>query len=65
MWWSNMRKDIEGYVNMCEKCIEARHTRCYLLNPLVLPRSPWQTVKANLFKFKGRDYLILVDYFSR
>ena len=65
MWWPNIRKDIEGYVNDCEECIKARHIRCYSLKSSALPKNPWQTLGADLFEFKGRDYLILVDYFSR
>ena len=26
---------------------------------------PWQKVGADLFTFKGSDYLLLIDYYSR
>ena len=29
MRWPDMGKDIEGYVNECEECIKARHTKYY------------------------------------
>ena len=57
-----MRKDIKGFVNECEKCIKARHTRYYPSKPSTLHRGLLQTVRADLFKFKEKDYLILVDY---
>lgn len=30
-----------------------------------LPERPWVSVGSDLFEFKGRDYLVMVDYYSR
>ena len=30
----------------------------------LIPDGPWKTVGANLFAFQGRDYLMLVNYYS-
>ena len=30
-----------------------------------LPSRPWQIVATDLFHFRGCDYLLLVDYYSR
>ncbi|GFS11318.1 Pol polyprotein [Elysia marginata] len=35
------------------------------LNPTPTPSYPWQRLGADLFEWKGRTYLLLVDYFSR
>ena len=48
---------------MCEEYIKARHTRYYPLKPSALPTGLWLTVGADLFKFKGIYYLILVEFF--
>ena len=64
MWWPNIRKDIEGYVNECGECNKARHTRYYPLKLSALPRGPWQTVGADLCKFNRTDSVILVYFFT-
>lgn len=30
-----------------------------------LPSRPWQIVATDLFHFRGCDYLLLIDYYSR
>ena len=65
MWWPNMRQDIEDYVNKCNVCIKERRRKHYPLQTSELPRKPWECVGSDLFEFKGRDYVIAVDYYSR
>ena len=33
--------------------------------PQHVPERPWATVAADIFYYKGRDYLLVVDYFSK
>jgi hypothetical protein len=33
--------------------------------PYTVPERAWQRVGADLFQFKGRDYLLVVDYYSK
>ena len=35
------------------------------LIPSTIPELPWQKVGTDLFEWKGKTYLIIVDYFSR
>lgn len=35
------------------------------LIPQEVPGRPWATVAADIFYYKGRDYLLVVDYFSK
>lgn len=65
MWWPNMRKDIEDYVKNCNECIKTNRITHYPMKTSELPSGPWETVGSDLFQFKGRDYLIMVDYYSR
>ena len=33
--------------------------------PQQVPERPWATVAADIFYYKGRDYLLVVDYYSK
>ena len=33
--------------------------------PTKLPQRPWEKLASDLFEFKGKTYIIVVDYFSR
>ena len=35
------------------------------LKPSVLPERPWAKIGMDLFYMNGKDYLVVVDYFSR
>ena len=35
------------------------------LIPQQVPERPWATVAADIFYYKGRDYLLVVDYYSK
>lgn len=65
MWWPGMRGDIERFVQGCNECIKNRKVRHYPLKTSELPTEPWHTIGTDLFEFKGKDYLVMVDYYSR
>ena len=54
IWWPGVSKDVENFVNNCDKCAEFRpnHTE-----PL--------KVSVDLFFFNNSNYLLIVDYFLR
>ena len=64
VWWpgiSQIRDKIQRYptcaemaVNLCEPMISSS-----------LPERPWQKLGADLFYYRGKNYLLVVDYFSR
>ena len=33
--------------------------------PHAIPEHPWQTVGADYFTYGGKDYLLIVDYYSK
>ena len=65
MWWPGMSKELEDLVKNCPECCKAQRQRAQPLTPAVLPELPWQKVATDLFDWKQRTYLIIVDYYSR
>ena len=65
MYWPNINADISDMVSNCTICIEnqCHHKREPLISHDV-PTQPWYKVGMDLFSFKGRSYLVIVDYFS-
>ena len=65
MYWLNINADIMDMVSNCSACLE--NHRYHQQEPLIaheVPTAPWQKVGMDLFSFKGRDYLLVVDHFS-
>ncbi|XP_060073548.1 uncharacterized protein K02A2.6-like [Ylistrum balloti] len=65
VWWHSLSSQIEDVVNSCHICAEARNDSAEPLIPTPLPTRPWQRASTDLFHFKGKTYLFVVDYFSR
>ena len=66
LFWPGIGKQAEETIATCKKCLE--HQMSNTKEPMTigeLPSRPWQIVTTNLFHFKGCDYLLLVDYYSR
>ena len=63
--WPKIGKHIEEEVQKCLVCSQFRHQNVEPLIPTNFPDYPWQKVAADLFTWKGTNYLILVDYYSR
>ena len=65
VWWPGVTQHILQMVQNCGACIkESRQGK----EPLVisdLPKYPWQVVGTDLFELNKRNYLLVVDYFSR
>jgi len=66
VYWPRITQDIEDTVLSCAVC--CAHRRRQQKQPLLphdVPERAWQKVAADLFAFKGRDYLLVVDYYSK
>ncbi|KAK3557186.1 hypothetical protein QTP70_024684, partial [Hemibagrus guttatus] len=49
-WWSSLVPDVEGYVQACSTCVQARTSRQLLeglLEPLLIPRRPWSHLSVD------------------
>jgi len=64
--WPNMSRDIENFVAKCSVCNNfRRHQTAEPLLPHPVPERPWQKVGVDIFSFKRKDYLLVVDYYSK
>ena len=65
LWWPGLSKEIEELIKNCSECSKAQLQRAQPMIPSVLPDLPWQKIATDLFEWKGSNYLLIVDYFSR
>ena len=66
LYWPNMGKDIQHMVAKCPACLRFRkENEKEPLKQHPIPARPWQTVAADIMSFKGRDYILVVDYYSK
>lgn len=66
IFWPNLTQDIEGYIKKCQTCA---HYQCNNvkepLKPHPVPQAPWKKLGTDIFHYGGKDYLVVVDYFSK
>ena len=61
-----MNHEINEMVATCDQCITHRNRQPReTLIPHEIPDAPWIKVGSDLFKLKGLEYLLDVDYFSK
>ena len=65
VWWPGLSKQIEDLVRECSTCIKTKVNRVEPMIPSKLPERPWQKVATDLFDWKGQEFVLVVDYFSR
>lgn len=66
VYWPNFNKDIEKLCSSCKFCQEQQPKQAK--EPIISherPNKKWQKVGTDLFSTKGRNYLIIADYYSR
>lgn len=65
IWWPEMQKEIKAYIEKCNGCIIHRRTTHPPMKNADLPDRPWECVGTDLLELRNRDYLLVVDYYSR
>ncbi|KAK2549086.1 Uncharacterized protein P5673_030588 [Acropora cervicornis] len=65
MYWPGMTAELKEFIAQCEKCrkYEVKQQREPLMSHEIAER-PWEKTGADLYTIDGKDYLIVVDYFS-
>ena len=66
LYWPGMSAEIADIVSACSTCQEHRnYQQCEELLNHEVTREPWIKVGADLFTLKRKNYLLVVDYFSK
>jgi hypothetical protein len=66
VWWPGINRDVTSMIQKCHECQQSRPAqRNEPLKPTELPSRPWVKVGADLFKLNNKDYLVMIDYYSR
>ena len=65
VWWPGISQDIKRFVSLCSHCAEQKPKRREPMMPTPIPQGPWQRVGVDLFFYKGKNYLVMCDYYSR
>ncbi|XP_040071687.1 uncharacterized protein K02A2.6-like [Ixodes scapularis] len=65
LFWPGINAEIEGKYDNCSICqkYKPRNVKMPLLSHAV-PALPWQYVSVDFFTHQGRDFIIMVDFYS-
>ena len=64
-WWRGLSREIQDMMHGCRVCLENMANPPEPLIPSIFHERPWQEIGIDFFYSKGRDYLFIIDYFSR
>ena len=62
--WPGVSSELRDIVQNCPECCKAQQQRAQPLTPTPLPELPWQKVATDLFEWKQKTFLLIVDYYS-
>ena len=65
LWWPNCSSQVKDRISKCEVCCRSIVNRA---EPLIVgdfPNRPWEKIGVDLFFLNNKNYLIIVDYYSR
>ena len=66
VYWPGIDSDISDYVSWCTTC--TKHKASPPAQPMLprdIPDSPWQDIAVDYMTFKGHEYLIICNTFSK
>lgn len=65
VWWPGITVRIKDFLSRCEACCKNSSNRSEPLITSQFPTRPWQVVASDFFYCNGRNYLLVIDYYSR
>ena len=65
VWWPRVAHQIAQMVEQCSECARVARNRKEPMLTSLLRDYPWQVIGSDLFEWKRKCYLVVVDYFSR
>ena len=66
LYWPNIYAEISNMISNCSTCIEHRNSQAReTLVQYEVPSSAWMKVGTDLFTLINKDYVIVVDYYSK
>ncbi len=65
VWWPGVSSQVAQMVQQCPECAKNSTPPKEPLLTSPLPDFPWQVIGTDLFELEGKQYLLIVDYFSR
>ncbi len=66
IYWPGMNAEFDDVVSTCETCqTNSNANQRENLQSHPVPSRPWQQIGTDLFEWKGKLHLIIVDYYSR
>lgn len=66
VFWLNINKDLEKFVNNCEVCnIHSNSNRKEPMKNHKIIKIPWQKVGIDIFELNGESFILVVDYYSK
>ena len=65
VWWPGVSKQLADLVQTCDVCIKQRRNKAEPMIASPTPERPWQRVGTDLFQWENKQYVLVVDYFSR
>ena len=66
IYWPGMSAEMKHHISACETCREldsTTHAKETLMSHEV-PSRPWEKVATDIFTLDGKDYLVIIDYYS-
>lgn len=66
VYWPNINNEIENLINNCTVCqMNASKNINEPMIPHEIPKRPFVKIGCDILEFKGKNYLALMDYFSK
>ena len=66
VFWPGITKDIENKVKDCMICQQNSTSQTKeIMHPHDTPKGPWMKLGVDLFEHNKKQYLLVVDYFSK